>query len=177
MTRSYRVMTRQSRARITTQASFVRSLPRMARSCGASRSLLHPLRVHTYVSVTNTIIYSSHELGHLSIRVAPLRMGSRRAAPGSQILSDFEVISCPWRAASADQGSLYGPLFEKETQRFFCSNLVRIEILLCPRDFLVSRFEQINLWVSFSKEVHIGCPDPQRLPFKGSLLLQNLVDW
>jgi len=33
----------------------------------------------------------------------------------------------------------------------------------------------INLWVSFPKEAQIGCPDLQRLPFKGSLLLQNLV--
>jgi len=31
----------------------------------------------------------------LGDRVAPLRMGARRAAPGSQVLSDFEVISCP----------------------------------------------------------------------------------
>jgi len=44
--------------------------------------------------------------------------------------------------------------------------------LLFPRDF---GFEQKNLRVSFPKEVQIGCPDPQRLPFKGSLLLQNLV--
>ena len=54
-------------------------------------------------------------------RFAPLRMGVRRAAPSSQVLLDFGVISCPWRAAwaSADQGSLSGPLLEKETQRFF----------------------------------------------------------
>jgi len=87
-------MTRQSRARITTQASFVQSLPRMARSCGASRSLLHPLRAHTYVSVTNSIIYSSHQLGLLNMRVALLRMGAIRAAPGSQTFLVFEVISC-----------------------------------------------------------------------------------
>jgi len=27
----------------------------------------------------------------------------------------------------------------------------------------------------YQKEAHIGCPDVQRLPFKGSLLLQNLI--
>ena len=32
----------------------------------------------------------------LNIRVAPLRMGVGRAAPGSQVLTDFEVLSCPW---------------------------------------------------------------------------------
>jgi len=43
---------------------------------------------------------------------------------------------------------------------------------LVPRD--VSRFEQKNVSFSFPKEVQIDCPDPQRLPFKGSLSLQNL---
>jgi len=38
-----------------------------------------------------------------------------------------------------------------------------------------TRFEPKNLWISFPKDAHIGCPDQQRLPFKGSLLLQNLV--
>ena len=42
-------------------------------------------------------------------------------------------------------------------------------------DFAVSRFEQENLFFSLSKEAQIGCPDPQRLPFKGRLLLWSLV--
>jgi len=42
-------------------------------------------------------------------------------------------------------------------------------------DFAVSRFEQENLFFSLLKEAQIGCPDPQRLPFKGRLLLWNLV--
>ena len=55
-------------------------------------------------------------------RVAPLRMGVRRAAPGSQVLAD---LICPWRAAwaSADQSSLFGPLLGKETQKFFSVRL------------------------------------------------------
>jgi len=45
-----------------------------------------------------------------------------------------------------------GLFFRKETKRFFCWNLVRteillfMEILLFPRDFAVSRFEQKNGW-------------------------------
>jgi len=31
------------------------------------------------------------------------------------------------------------------------------------------RLEQKNLWVSFLKEAAKGCPDPQRLLYKGSL--------
>jgi len=101
-----------------------------------------------------------------------LRIGVRRAASGSQVLPDFEVINCPRRAASADQGSFWQSLFRKEIQRFFGSNLVRTEILLFreillfPRDSAVSRFEQKNLFVSFPKEVQIGSPDAPRLPFK-----------
>jgi len=49
------------------------------------------------------------------------------------------------------------------------------EILLFPRDIAVFIFEYTNVRVSFPKEVKIACPDLQRLPFKGSLLLQNLV--
>jgi len=51
-------------------------------------------------------------------RVAPLRMGVRRAAAGSQVLPDFQVISCPWRATSADQGSLPGSLLGKRPREF-----------------------------------------------------------
>jgi len=47
------------------------------------------------------------------VRVAPLRMGVKRAAPGSQVLPDLEAISCPRRAVSADQGSLSRPLLRK----------------------------------------------------------------
>jgi len=42
--------------------------------------------------------------------------GVRRA--GSQVLPDFEVISCPWRAASADQGSLSWSLLGKRPRNF-----------------------------------------------------------
>ena len=54
------------------------------------------------------------------LRVASLRIGVRRVAPGSQVLPDFEVISCPWRAASAarDQGSLSMPLLGKKSTDF-----------------------------------------------------------
>ena len=55
-------------------------------------------------------------------RVAPLRMRVRRAAPGSQVLPHFEVISRPRRTASADQSRFLWSL-RKETQRFSCSNL------------------------------------------------------
>jgi len=81
-------------------------------------------------------------------------MGVRRAAPGSQVLSDFEVISCPWRAASADQGSLYGTLLRKKTYKFFCSNPKQQnfwETAISPKISVRTRFEQKNLLVSFSK--------------------------
>ena len=42
--------------------------------------------------------------------------------------------------------------FAKETHRFFCSNLVRTEILLFPRDFAVSRSDKKDFWVYFPKE-------------------------
>ena len=54
----------------------------------------------------------------VSVRVASLRMEVGRAAPGSQVLPDFEVISCPWRAASVDQGSFLGPLLGKRPMHF-----------------------------------------------------------
>ena len=62
-------------------------------------------------------------------RNASLRMGVRRAAPSSQVPPDFEVISCPWRAASADQGSFLLSLFRKKIERFFCFESVYPEIL------------------------------------------------
>ena len=140
---------------------------------------------HTYEWVMSHMNKSCHtyewDMSHVwisHVRVAPLRMGVRRAAPDSQVLPDFEVICCPWRAASADQGSLYGPLFGKEIKNFFCSNLVRTEILLFreislfPSDFAVLRFEQKNLWISFPKR------GPYRLPWSTEAALQGqLITW
>ena len=69
-----------------------------------------------------------------------------------------------------------GIFFRKETKRFFCWNLVRTEILLSreillfPRDFAVSRFEQKNRWVSFPKDLK---RDPYRLFFQEKAALQR----
>jgi len=79
------------------------------------------IHIHIYMYTYTYIyiyicIYTFIPVQHHS--VAPLRMGVRRAAPGGQLLPDFEVISCPWRAASADQGSLSGPLLGKRPWDF-----------------------------------------------------------
>jgi len=112
-----------------------------------------------------------------------VRLG--RAAPGSQVLPDFVAISCPWRATSVDQGSLYGTLLRKRQNDFSKSVQISFnwdfEKLLFGRFFYFPKILQIrdlykkNPWVSFAKETHIGWPDPRRLPFEGSLSLQNLV--
>ena len=79
-----------------------------------------------------------------------------------------------------------GLFFRKETKRFFQRNLVRteillfMEILLNPRDFAVSRFEQKSRCVSFPKDLkrgpyRLGCLSRKRLPLKGSILLQYLI--
>jgi len=79
-----------------------------------------------------------------------------------------------------------GLFFRKETKRYFCLNLVRTEILLFremllfPRDFAVSRFEQENRWVSFPKDLkrgshRLGCLSRKRLPLKGNIILENLI--
>jgi len=112
-----------------------------------------------------------------------VRLG--RAAPGSQVLPDFVVISCPWRATSVDQGSLYGTLLRKRQNDFSKSVQISFnwdfEKLPFGRFFYFPKFllfrdsYKKNPWVSFAKETHIGWPDPRRLPFEGSLSLQNLV--
>ena len=72
---------------------------------------------------------NTEDVLNVDVRVAPLRMGVRRVAPGSQVLPDFEVRSCPQRAASADQDSLSGPLLG-----------------IRHRDFSVRISKQQNLW-------------------------------
>jgi hypothetical protein len=62
-------------------------------------------------------------------------------------------------------------LFESRSNRDFAVS----------KDFAVSQrfccfeIQQENLWVTFLKVTTKSYPDPQRLPFKGSILLQNLV--
>jgi len=78
-------------------------------------------------------------------------MGVGRAAPDSQVPSDFEKSSCPWRAASTYQGNLMVLFLGKRHRDFsvrisfelrFCC-FARFccfpEILLFPRDFAVSQ--------------------------------------
>jgi len=64
-------------------------------------------------------------------RVAPLRMGVGRADPGTQVLPDLVVVNCPWKTTFADQDNFWVSLLEKRPRDFFCSILVRTEILLC----------------------------------------------
>jgi len=88
------------------------------------------------------------------------------------------------------QGSLYGTgqpispsflIFRKETKRFFCSNPNQQNLWETAKspETAKSQFESdSNRKISLSlsqKEAHIGCPDPQRLPFKGSSSLRNLI--
>jgi len=65
--------------------------------------------------------------------------------------------------------------FKREKKRFSCSNL---ETAKSP-ETAKSQFEQdsnMQIFVSLSQtETSKSCLDPQRLPFKDSLLLQNLV--
>jgi len=109
-------------------------------------------------------------------RVAPLRMGVRRAPLGP---TRFRRNKLSLKGSLCRSGQPFLVSFERLT--IFCSSLVRTEILLFqnillfPRDFAVSRFEQKYVWVCFPKDAQKGCPDPQRLPLKGSLLLLNLV--
>jgi len=95
------------------------------------------------------------------------------------------------------KGNLYGTgqpispsflIFRKETKRFFCSNPKQRNLWETAKspetakssETAKSQFESdSNRKISLSlsqKEAHIGCPDPQRLPFKGSSLLQNLIE-
>jgi len=126
---------------------------------------------HSYVWHDSFICVTC--LIHMCDRVAPLRMGVRRAAPGRQVLPDFQVISCPWRAASVDQGSLYGPLFGKDIQRFFCSNLKTAkslgnsEISRNSKISVRTRFEQKKFLISFPKR------GPYRLPWSAEAALQG----
>jgi len=66
--------------------------------------------------------------------------------------------------------------FRKEAKRFFRENLIRNEILLFreillfPRDFAVSRFEQENRCVSFPKYLKGG---PYRMPFQEKAAFEN----
>jgi len=89
--------------------------------------------------------------------VDPLRLRLRRAAPSSQVLPDFEVISCTWRSASADQA-----------HGFFCSNLDTAKSLgnskISPNSKISvrTRFEQENL---FPKR------GPTKLPWSGFCFL------
>jgi len=74
---------------------------------------------------------------------------------------------------------------ERDTEVFRLDYSIRISKLQNLRETsksletAKSQFERdLNRKISWSlseKEAHIVCPDPQRLPFKGSLLLHNLV--
>jgi len=74
-----------------------------------------------------------------------------------------------------------GLFLRKENKRFFCSNLVRTEILLFwkillfPRDFAVSDSNRKIRGSVTRKEAQIGCVPLQRLRFKRNILLENLI--
>jgi len=60
-------------------------------------------------------------------------------------------------------------LFWERDPEIVCSNLVTAESLGNSKISVRTRFEQKNFLVSFLKETTKRCPDPQRLPFKGSI--------
>jgi len=111
------------------------------------------------------------------VRVAPLRMGLRRSSrqPGP---ARFWSNKLPLKGSLCGSEQLFVVSFEDRDPEIFLFESVRTEILifreivLFPWDFAL---KQKILWVFFPKETQVGCPDPQRLPFKGSLLLENLV--
>ena len=55
----------------------------------------HELHVTALCAGSVFVFYYRTEELDASDRVAPLRMGARRATPSSQVLSDFEVMSYP----------------------------------------------------------------------------------
>jgi len=99
-------------------------------------------------------------LGLSSPRIAHLRMEVEWAAPGSQVLPNFGLISWPWRAASADQGSFVRSLLGKRQEIFvhisFEQRFCCIQNICCPG------IHTENPCV-FSPKITQTCPDPKRL--------------
>jgi len=104
-------------------------------------------------------------------RVAPLRMRVWRVVPGTQVIPDFELRDCPWRATSADQGSLSWPLLKKR-----------------HRHFSVRIWKQQNLWETANPHSKISVRtrieqkkslglfskrDTQKLPWSAKVALQG----
>jgi len=115
----------------------------------------------------------------IHVRVAPLRMGARQAALGSQVLWYFEVICCLSKAAFSWKGSLYVPLFKsfgKEIHQFFCSNLEIAKSLEKQQNRSSNEIPtQHYLGLFPEKESHTGCLSRKRLPLIGSIVLGNLI--
>jgi len=112
---------------------------------------------------------SKCNLWAFGVRVAPFRMGVRRAAPGSQVLSVFEVISCPWRAAFADQGSLYVPPFEKENKKVFELRFAVWRFCYFPEIFLFWIGTE-KFFVSFLKRGQYELPWSAEAALEGQLI-------
>jgi len=100
-----------------------------------------------WVTQNNLNIHSS-SFFRKDVKVAPLRMGVKSAAPGSQVLSDFEVISCPWRAASAHPQRI----LPQEADIGCLQNVLRFELYFTLNYLTLSPNQRHPIPASFGKE-------------------------